>query len=209
GWQTWATATVAGPSIATGSRVMKIEFTTGGLNFNWFKMRQTSDATAPSTPVSPVTSGVTASQVTLSWTASTDNIGVAGYRLYRNGLQVGTVTSGTTYNFAGLQPDSTYVLGVSAYDAAGNNSGTATAANVTTSPSCSGIRVYQNSAYGGYGVCLQTGDYNAAALLARGIKDNDVTSLKVLTGYTVTMYDLDNFTMSSGNTAIVKTVDDS
>jgi len=50
-----------------------------------------------------------------------------------------------------------------AYDAAGNNSGTVNAANVTTSPSCSGVRVYQNSAYGGYGVCLQTGDYNAAA----------------------------------------------
>jgi chitodextrinase len=207
GWQTWATASVAGPSLTTGTKVIKIEFTTGGLNFNWFKMRQTNDTTAPTNPGSPTTSGVTASQATLSWTASTDAVGVTGYRVYRNGLQVGTAT-GTSYTVTGLQPDSTYVLGVSAFDAAGNNSGTVNAANVTTSPSCSGIRVYQNSSYGGYGVCLQAGDYNAAALLARGIKDNDVTSVKVLTGYTVTMFDLDAFTMSTGS-ALVKTVDDS
>jgi chitodextrinase len=207
GWQTWATASVAGPSLTTGTKVIKIELTNGGLNFNWFKMRQTSDTTAPTNPGSPTTSGVTASQATLSWTASTDAVGVTGYRVYRNGLQVGTAT-GTSYTVTGLQPDSTYVLGVSAFDAAGNNSSTVNAANVTTSPSCSGVRVYQNSAYGGYGVCLQTGDYNAAALLARGIKDNDITSVKVLTGYTLTMYDLDAFTMSTGS-ALVKTVDDS
>ena len=45
--------------------------------------------------------GSTSTTIATSWTASTDNFAVAGYRLYVNGSPVGT-TSGTTYNFTGL-----------------------------------------------------------------------------------------------------------
>ena len=83
------------------------------------------DTTPPSTPTGLATSGVGQTGATLSWTASSDNVGVTGYRLYRGSTQVGTVT-GTTYAFGGLSCGTSYTLGVAAYDAAGNVSGTGT-----------------------------------------------------------------------------------
>lgn len=59
-------------------------------------------------------------RVNLSWTASTDNVGVAGYRVYRNGALLATVT-GTSYSDRSKVATGTsyYVV---AYDAAGNTS---------------------------------------------------------------------------------------
>ena len=70
--------------------------------------------------------------MTLSWSASTDNVGVTGYRLFLNGTQVGT-SSSTSYSFTGLTCGTSYTLGVAAYDAAGNVSGTATLSQATSS----------------------------------------------------------------------------
>jgi chitodextrinase len=81
-----------------------------------------SDTTAPSTPTGLTATAVSSSQINLSWTASTDNTGVAGYKIYRAGAQIGTVTSGTTYQSTGLSPATTYSYTVAAYDAAGNTS---------------------------------------------------------------------------------------
>jgi chitodextrinase len=61
----------------------------------------TADATAPSVPTTLQGTGASASQVNLTWTASTDNVGVTGYRVYRNGSQVGT-TASTGYSDTGL-----------------------------------------------------------------------------------------------------------
>jgi chitodextrinase len=83
------------------------------------------DTTPPSTPTNLATGGVGQTSLTLTWTASTDNVGVSGYRLFRNGTQVGTSTT-TSYTFTGLTCGTSYTLGVAAYDAAGNVSGTAT-----------------------------------------------------------------------------------
>ena len=88
------------------------------------------DTTAPSTPTGLATSAVATTSATLSWTASTDNVGVTGYRLFRDGSQVGTSAT-TSYSYTGLTCATTYTLGVAAVDAAGNVSGTATA-NVAT-----------------------------------------------------------------------------
>ena len=82
------------------------------------------DTGPPTTPSGLTPSNVGQSSITLGWTASTDNFGVTGYRLYRDGVQVGT-TSSTTFTFTGLSCWTTpgwgvYTLGVSAYDAAGN-----------------------------------------------------------------------------------------
>ena len=79
------------------------------------------DTTAPSTPTGLTASGITASQVTLSWQASTDNVGVSGYRVYRDGALVGSPSS-TTFTSTGLAANTSYAFTVAAFDAAGNTS---------------------------------------------------------------------------------------
>ncbi len=88
------------------------------------------DSQPPTAPgsLSAVPQGSTA--VALSWTASSDNRGVAGYRVYRGGALVGATTS-LAYNDAGLAPATTYSYEVIAFDAAGNVS-PAAAASATT-----------------------------------------------------------------------------
>jgi chitodextrinase len=93
------------------------------------------DAVAPSTPTALVTSSIAQTSITLSWAASTDNVGVSGYGRYLNGTLLSGAT-GTSFTFTGLACGTTYALGVDAYDAAGNRSTTA-ALNATTS-ACSG-----------------------------------------------------------------------
>ena len=93
------------------------------------------DTTPPSTPAGVSVSGVSQTAVTLSWAPSTDDVGVTGYRLYRNGAGVGTV-AGTNFAFTGLSCATTYSLGLAAFDAAGNVSGTFSA-NVATQ-ACAG-----------------------------------------------------------------------
>jgi chitodextrinase len=91
------------------------------------------DTTAPSTPGSLQTSAITSTSVTVSWTASSDNVGVTGYRLFNGSAQVTTVT-GTIHTFKGLNPGTAYTFGVEAYDAADNNSARATKSATTTAP---------------------------------------------------------------------------
>jgi hypothetical protein len=71
------------------------------------------------------------SQINLTWTASTDNVGVTGYRIYRNGQQVATTVS-TSYFDVGLATAMPYSYTVTAYDAAGNVSVQSAAASVAT-----------------------------------------------------------------------------
>jgi len=57
---------------------------------------------------------------------------VAGYRVYRNGVQVGT-TAGTSYTDSGLSASTQYTYKVAAYDAAGNVSAQSGGVTATTS----------------------------------------------------------------------------
>lgn len=81
----------------------------------------TPDTTAPSVPSGLSATPVSSLQINLSWGASTDNVGVTGYRVYRGGVQIGTVT-GTNYQSTGLSAFTAYTYAVAAYDAAGNAS---------------------------------------------------------------------------------------
>ncbi len=74
---------------------------------------------------------MTSSSATLSWTAATDNYGVAGYYVYRNGTQI-AAPSGTSYTDSSLSPSTTYSYTVKAADAAGNLSAASSAVGVTT-----------------------------------------------------------------------------
>jgi chitodextrinase len=79
----------------------------------------TPDITPPSAPANLSATGVSSTQVNLTWTASTDNVGVTGYNIYRNGALAGTSTT-TTYSDTGLSPNTAYSYYVKARDAAGN-----------------------------------------------------------------------------------------
>ena len=93
----------------------------------------TPDTIAPTVPTSLAATAPTATLVNLTWTASTDTggSGLAGYRVYRGGTQVGT-TGATTYADSTVAPSTTYSYTVAAYDNAANASVQSSAAGVTT-----------------------------------------------------------------------------
>jgi chitodextrinase len=146
------------------------------------------DTTAPSTPVGLSATAVSSSQINLSWTAATDNVGVAGYNIYRGGMQIATVGAVTTYQNTGLAASTTYNYTVQAFDAAGNVSGQSIAASATTrapnttanlawdpvtATNLSGYRLYYGTAPGTY---LQA--------RGQGVNVGNVTTF-TLTGLTV------------------------
>lgn len=95
-------------------------------------MVNTGDTTAPTAPANLSATVASSSQINLTWTASTDDVAVSGYRIYRDGSLVGTVT-GTSWSDAGLSAATTYSYRVSAYDAASNASLPTDAISVNTS----------------------------------------------------------------------------
>jgi concanavalin A-like lectin/glucanase superfamily protein/Big-like domain-containing protein/fibronectin type III domain protein len=87
------------------------------------------DTTPPTAPTDFVKTGAGATTIATSWTAATDNVGVAGYRVFRGSTQVDT-TSSTSYTFTGLACNQSYTLGVEAYDGS-DNTGPRTMLNAT------------------------------------------------------------------------------
>ncbi|WP_435260988.1 M4 family metallopeptidase [Tenacibaculum sp. nBUS_03] len=92
------------------------------------------DTQAPSAPSSLVASSISQTALTLNWTASTDNVGVTGYDVYRGSTKISTTTTTTSYNVTGLTANTGYSFSVKAQDAAGNESSSSNVANVTTLP---------------------------------------------------------------------------
>lgn len=91
----------------------------------------TVDTTAPTAPTALTASGTTATATNLSWTASTDNVGVTAYDVYQGATLKATVTA-TTYAVTGLTASTAYTFSVKAKDAAGNVSASSNTVNVTT-----------------------------------------------------------------------------
>ncbi|WP_344829866.1 endonuclease [Chryseobacterium ginsenosidimutans] len=89
------------------------------------------DTQAPTAPTNLSTSNPSSNTISLSWTASTDNIGVVAYDIYKDGVFYGTV-NGTTATVNGLNPSTTYNFYVIAKDAAGNSSTASNTAPGTT-----------------------------------------------------------------------------
>jgi parallel beta-helix repeat protein len=90
------------------------------------------DTQAPSVPTGLTVTGTTTSSINLAWNASTDNVGVTGYRIYRNGSFL-TSIGGTSYSDSGLASSTSYSYRVSAFDAAGNESAQSSSVTGTTS----------------------------------------------------------------------------
>jgi chitodextrinase len=126
----------------------------------------TQAATPPSIPTGLSASAISASQINLSWSASTDPVGVTGYNVMRNGVLIAAV-SALTYADTGLSPSTTYPYTVAAFNAAGYTSAPSVPASATTptgagtnaaaltwdavtAPTLSGYRVYYGTAPGTY-----------------------------------------------------------
>nr|WP_315252114.1 endonuclease [uncultured Flavobacterium sp.] len=94
----------------------------------------TSDTQAPTAPTNLAVTAKTASSISLSWTASTDNIGVNGYEVYMNSVLKTTVTTLTT-TISGLTASTAYSFYIKAKDAAGNASASSSTVSATTNSS--------------------------------------------------------------------------
>ena len=203
GGSTWSTLLAATPN--DGTQAVTIPNTPGtqnrimikGTNHIFFDVSNTnftitagtSDTTAPSTPTLSAT-GTTQTSTNLSWTASTDNVGVTGYDVYRGTTLLTTVT-GTTYTATGLTAATAYTFSVRAKDAAGNISASSNSVNVTTLPAtttsyCNAQGNNTNDEKIGR---VQIGTINNASTGTAGYEDftNLSTNLSKGTTYTITI----------------------
>ena len=89
------------------------------------------DTTLPSVPTNLVGTAASSTQINLTWTASTDNVGVTGYNVYKNNVLLAN-TASTTYSSIGLTPSTTYTFYVKAYDAQNNVSAQSNTVTVST-----------------------------------------------------------------------------
>src|SRR5439155_11853847 len=89
------------------------------------------DTQAPAAPTALTVSALSPTSLTLAWSAATDNVGVIGYRVYRDGALV-AAPAGTSASLSGLSPSTPYTFTVAALDAAGNASAQSAALAVTT-----------------------------------------------------------------------------
>jgi hypothetical protein len=89
------------------------------------------DLIPPSVPGVPAATVVSASEIDLAWSSSTDNIAVAGYDVYRNG-SLAASTTGLSYADTGLAAGTTYVYAVNAFDPAGNISALSSGTSAST-----------------------------------------------------------------------------
>ena len=184
-----ATTTYAdtGLSVGTYSYTVAARDAAGNISADSTSVSITiADTTPPTTPTGLTAAAAGSTGANLSWSASTDNVGVTGYIVRRNGVQVATPAT-TSFADTGLSAATTYSYTVAARDAAGNISPNSTSVSVTTplpppsnsaslawdsvtAPTLSGYRVYFGTAPGTY---LQS--------LGQGISVGNVTAY-TLTG---------------------------
>src|SRR5256714_1630547 len=121
-------------ALADGAHTLTVQGTDPAGNSSAPSYAFTVDATPPSVPTGLTARAASVSEIDLSWTAATDTVGVAGYKVFRDGgtTPIGVVTTGTTFADTGLAPSSTHGYTVVAVDAAGNASAPSAAASATT-----------------------------------------------------------------------------
>ncbi|OMF98833.1 carbohydrate binding domain-containing protein [Paenibacillus sp. FSL R7-0337] len=109
------------------------------------KTQPVTDTQAPSVPGNVTATVQNASSALVSWSASTDNVGVTGYEIYRNGVKIGTSAT-TSFTDNGLVGSTNYSYTVKAYDAAMNLSAFSAAALVVT-PAGNSVTIYYKQGY--------------------------------------------------------------
>lgn len=109
------------------------------------KTQPVTDTQAPSAPGNVTATVQNASSALVSWSASTDNVGVTGYEIYRNGVKIGTSAT-TSFTDNGLVGSTNYSYTVKAYDAAMNLSAFSAAALIVT-PAGNSVTIYYKQGY--------------------------------------------------------------
>lgn len=88
------------------------------------------DTVDPTTPTGLSATNITSSEATITWNASTDDIALSGYRIYQNGVHIGT-TVNSSFSINSLEASTLYLFTVEAYDSS-NNTSLSNNLNVTT-----------------------------------------------------------------------------
>ncbi|MFI7055037.1 glycoside hydrolase family 9 protein [Streptosporangium canum] len=127
----------------------------------------TGDEVAPTRPGRPAVSAITGSTARLTWTASTDNVGVSGYDVYRGTAKVGTAPS-NAFDLTGLTPATAYTVHVVARDAAGNSSAASESTAFTTAQApaggCTAVYKVTNSWQGAFQAEVTVRNEGASAI---------------------------------------------
>ena len=172
-------------SAANGETRMRVSMKYNGIptaceSFNYGEVEDytvnigagSADTEAPSAPASLVASGTTQTSTTLSWNASSDNVGVTGYDVYLDGSLLGS-TASTSSNITGLTAATTYSFYVKAKDEAGNVSAKSNTISVTTqSTSVSYCSSKGNDSNYEWIDLVQLNDLNNSSGNDGGYKDN-------------------------------------
>ncbi len=109
---------------------LRLPLATLGLSAGLSLVAQT-DTTPPSTPAHLAGTAMSSTATVLYWAQPRDNVGIAGYDIYRDGALVATGAE-NTFSDSGLAPASTHSYRIAARDAAGNASGQSAAFSITT-----------------------------------------------------------------------------
>jgi glucose/arabinose dehydrogenase len=133
----------------TGRQTLRLIVDTNGNNFDdhadWGDAKLTRsgppvpDTQAPTAPTNLRSPGKTSTSISLAWDASTDNVAVTGYDVYRDGIKVGTTTA-LGFTDSGLTSNTAYTYTIRAFDAIPNTSPPSAPLTVTTNPQ--GTTVY-------------------------------------------------------------------
>lgn len=119
-WTTWQEGTL-NATLTAGANTIRVTSTTanGGPNLDVLRVGPPADNERPTAPGQPACSDISHDSLTLSWPASTDNVGVVGYDIYFLGQKL-TEAPGSPFRLSGLQPNFRYQLSVFGRDAVGN-----------------------------------------------------------------------------------------
>ena len=158
----------------------------------------TVDTQAPSAPTNLLASNISQTTVDLSWDASTDNVAVTSYDVYQGLTNIGSVTTGTSFQVTELTADTAYSFTVYANDDATNTSDPSNTENVTTQSSGGGDSTVLNEGFfesgwdgwvdGGSDAYRYSGSRAYEGSYAIRLRDNTNSSVMTLSNINVSSY---------------------
>jgi chitodextrinase len=151
------------------------------------------DTEAPTVPGNLTASNITAGSLDLSWNASTDNVGVTGYDIYKNGAYNKTVT-GTSTSMTNLAAGTSYSFYVKAKDAAGNQS----SASSTVNPATTAITINGSASEWGGITALAT---NTGTVTTLKVTNNSSNLYLLIQGSGLTAASYGNFYIDTDNSS--------